>query len=119
MATVKSFSFSDKNTEIAEWVGKQKSLSQSLEIAIKLAISKYGVCDLTQKRDEMFVSGEKIETSATPEPAEDKAEKHADKTKKAETQVEQPKSVTTEQMQASVKTDAKNNGIDLSILDLK
>lgn len=109
MATVKSFSFSDKNTEIAEWVDKQKSLSQSLEIAIKLAISKYGVCDLTQKRDEMFVSGEKIETSATPEPAETQAKKHA----------EQPKKVTTEQMQASVKTDAKNNGIDLSILDLK
>lgn len=119
MATVKSFSFSDKNTEIAEWVDKQKSLSQSLEIAIKLAISKYGVCDLTQKRDEMFVSGEKIEAPAAPEPAEDKTEKHADKSETVETQAEQPEKAETEQMQASVKTDAKNNGIDLSILDLK
>lgn len=108
MATVKSFSFSDKNTEIAEWVNKQKSLSQSLEIAIKLAIGKYGVCDLTQKRDEMFV-GEKTETPVAPKPAEDKTEK----------QDEQPEKAETEQMQASVKTDAKNNGIDLSILDLK
>lgn len=119
MATVKSFSFSDKNTEIAEWVNKQKSLSQSLEIAIKLAISKYGVCDLMQKRDEMFVSGDKIEAPADPkvgsEPAEDKVEKHADKPEKVKTQAYQPEKVMTEQMQSSI----KNNGIDLSILDLK
>lgn len=117
MATVKSFSFSDKNTEIAEWVNKQKSLSQSLEIAIKLAISKYGICDLTQKRNEMFVSGEseKIETPADSKPAEKIAETQVNKPEKVKTQAEQPEKVMTEQMQSSI----KNNGIDLSILDLK
>lgn len=114
MATVKSFSFSDKNTEIAKWVNKQKSLSQSLEIAIKLAINKYGMCDLTQKRDAMFV-GEKTETSANPKTTEKIAETHVNKPEKVKTQAEQPEKVMTEQMQSSI----KNNGIDLSILDLK
>lgn len=64
MATVKSFSYSDQNSAVASWVKEQKSLSQSLEIAIKMAIAQYGICDLAEKRDQLFAQGVNIKTPA-------------------------------------------------------
>lgn len=133
MATVKSFSYSDKNEAVSKWVKAQKSLSQSLEIAIKLAITQYGICDLTEKRDQLFaglgnspapaVSAPEITQSAPAyqpqqdEPRDEAVDQsdrfnktdHVQKTEPADQT--QPKTLPNNDQ-------ADDNSVDLSFLDL-
>lgn len=132
MATVKSFSYSDKNEAVSQWVKAQKSLSQSLEIAIKLTIAQYGICDLTEKRDQLFaglgnspapaVSAPEITQSAPAyqpqqDESRDEAVDQSDRFNKTdhvqETDADQP------QPETSPSNDqADDNSVDLSFLDL-
>ena len=132
MATVKSFSYSDKNEAVSQWVKAQKSLSQSLEIAIKLVIAQYGICDLTEKRDQLFaglgnspapaVSVPEITQSAPAyQPQQDESRDEAvdqsdrfNKTDHAqETDADQPQPKTLPN-----NDQADDNSVDLSFLDL-
>lgn len=132
MATVKSFSYSDKNEAVSQWVKAQKSLSQSLEIAIKLVIAQYGICDLTEKRDQLFaglgnspapaVSAPKITQSVPayqPQQDEprDEAVDQSDRLNETdhvqETDADQPQPKT-----SSNNDQADDNSVDLSFLDL-
>lgn len=135
MATVKSFSYSDQNSAVASWVKEQKSLSQSLEIAIKMAIAQYGICDLAEKRDQLFAQGAKIQTSAnkpleTFSDAPQLPKQKPVEAKDTEAKEEKPQSMPTDQShdnpsastaQTQEPENANNDDsdLDLSFLDLK
>lgn len=140
MATVKSFSYSDQNSAVASWVKEQKSLSQSLEIAIKMAIAQYGVCDLAEKRDQLFAQGAGVqvpvikqsvplndadvdtpqhETKQEPSEANDvSADKEAPKDM-PDNQPHDDPSASTAQTQEPENTNNDDSDLDLSFLDLK
>lgn len=143
MATVKSFSYSDQNSAVASWVKEQKSLSQSLEIAIKMAIAQYGICDLAEKRDQLFAQGTGVQApvikqsvplndadrpqyEAKQEPAEandisaekEAAEKEASKNMPAHQSHDDP-SASTAQTHEPENVNNDDSDLDLSFLDLK
>lgn len=132
MATVKSFSYSDKNEAVSQWVKAQKSLSQSLEIAIKLAIAQYGICDLTKKRDQLFaglgnspapaVSAPKITQSAPAyqpqqDESRDEAVDQSDRFNKTD-HVQETDADQTQPKTLPNNDQADDNSVDLSFLDL-
>lgn len=138
MATVKSFSYSDQNSAVASWVKEQKSLSQSLEIAIKMAIAQYGICDLAEKRDQLFAQGTGVQApvikqsvpfndadrpqyEAKQEPAEANdisTEKEASKNMPTDQSHDDP-SASTAQTQEPENANNDDSDLDLSFLDLK
>lgn len=135
MATVKSFSYSDQNSAVASWVKEQKSLSQSLEIAIKMAIAQYGICDLAEKRDQLFAQGVNIQKPAnkpleTFSDAPQMPKQKPVESKDTEVNEEKPKSMPTAQshdgqLSSATSTQEPENvnnddsDVDLSFLNVK